>query len=140
MRVAAFVRSRIVFPLAIIFGVGMLSACAPPSTIVTPQGKIAYTADQIATRVGELEQAAIQANTTKDATGKPGIADSTAVPLVQFCVSAEKTLKATPAGWQATVTTAWTQAKAAIPAADAQKLAVVIQSVDVVLAAIGGGL
>lgn len=122
------------------FALSVTVACGAPVTVVTPQGKIAYTADQIATRVGELEQAAIQANTTKDATGKPGIPDTTAIPLVQFCISAEKTLKATPVGWQASVTTAWAEAKKAIPAADAQKLAVVIQSVDVVLAAVGGGL
>lgn len=131
---------RAVSAVVLVLALSVTVACGAPATVVTPQGKIAYTADQIATRIGELEQAAIQANTTKDANGKPGIPDTTAIPLVQFCISAEKTLKATPAGWQASVTTAWAEAKKAIPPADAQKLAVVIQSVDVVLAAVGGGL
>ncbi len=79
-------------------------ACHPPSTIVTQPGKIAFTADQVVIRVNELQKAAVQAN----ASGALDTANTRII--VEFSVAADKVLKATPSGWQATVKALWLQA------------------------------
>ncbi len=109
-----------------------LSACIP-KTIQTPQGKAAYTAVQVLNRVEELQNTAIKGN-------QQGIvSDKTAILVVQFTVSAAKTLKATPDGWQATVRKAWAEAKAKIPAPDTTALGASIAAIDLVLSSLVGG-
>ena len=81
-----------------------LSACTPPTTIVTQPGKIAFAADQIVIRVNEAQAAAIQANMTG------GLDDAQTRVIVDYAVAADKVLKTTPAGWQTTVKTLWQQA------------------------------
>lgn len=49
-------------PVLLLIAVMGASGCARPVTIVTPQGKAAYTADQIVQRLGELS-AVVQADT-----------------------------------------------------------------------------
>jgi hypothetical protein len=79
-------------------------ACTPPSHIVTAPGKIAFTADQVAVRVNEAQNAAIAAN-------KIGVLDDAQTKIiVTYAVSADKVLKATPAGWQTTVKQLWQEA------------------------------
>lgn len=112
-----------------------LSACAAPVTITTPQGKVAYTADQIVLRVNELQNAAIAAN----ATVPPSLPTATTRIIVEFCVSADKTLAATPAGWQATLATGWNAAKAKIGTPSNPAIVSAMSALDVVLAAFGGG-
>lgn len=112
-----------------------LIACHPPASIQTPQGKIAYTADQVAQQIGHLEQAVIAAN---QATPK-GIPDQTAIDIVQFCVAAELTLGKTPSGWQQTVATAWGQLKAKYPAVTNPVIQSLIAAVDVAIASWGAG-
>lgn len=102
-------------------------ACHAPVTVTTPQGKIAYTADQIVQRVNELENAAIKAN---GAGQLPLVQTRT---IVEFCVAADKTLAATPSGWQATVRTAWAATRAQIPTTN-PAIAAAVTAVDVVLA------
>jgi len=112
-----------------------MAACVhAPSSITTPQGQAAYTADQVVQRVNELENAAIQAEASK------ALPTNITRIIVQFCVSADMTLKTTPAGWQQTVSVAWKQAKAQIPASVLANPAwsATISGVDVVLAALGG--
>ena len=108
------------------------SACVP-KTIQTPQGKAAYTAVQVLTRIDELQNATIAGNQ------QGAIPDKTAVVIVRFTVATAKTLKATPDGWQATVRAGWTATKAAIPATDAAKLQPYLDAVDLVLSALIGG-
>jgi hypothetical protein len=107
------------------------TACSPPASIQTPQGKAAYTADQIVIRVNELQAAAIQAEANK------GIDTATARIIVQFAVSADKTLKEVPAGWQAAVAKAWAETKAKLPVITNPAVSSAISSVDVVLASFG---
>lgn len=114
-----------VFVLALALSV---SACHAPVTVTTPQGKIAYTADQIVVRVNELENAAIAAN---GANALPLITTRT---LVEFAVSADKTLAATPSGWQTTIQTAWMETKAKLPPITNPAIQSAIAAVDVVLA------
>lgn len=108
------------------------AACHAPVSVQTPAGKTAYTADQIVVRVNELENAAIQANSTG------GLPVATTRTIVEFCVGADQTLKATPAGWQATVSTAWAAAKVKIGTVSNPAVAAALSSVDVVLATLGG--
>jgi hypothetical protein len=80
------------------------TACMPPATIVTAPGKVAFQADQVVVRVNELQAAAIQANKTG------GLDDMQTRVIVEYAVSADRVLKATPAGWQAAVVKLWQEA------------------------------
>ena len=71
-----------------------MPACHAPVTITTPQGQAAYTADQVAVRVNELQNAAIAA----EANG--GLPTATTRTIVSFAVSGDKILAQAPAGWQ----------------------------------------
>lgn len=81
-----------------------LSACNPPTTIVTQPGRIAFAADQVLVRVKELEQAAVQANQS----GALSTADTRVI--VDYAVAAKNVLTATPNGWQVTVKALWKEA------------------------------
>lgn len=90
----------------------MLAGCAPPPTVITPQGKTAFTADQAVIRVNELMNAAIAAN----ASGALPV--TTAHAIVQWSVSADQILASTPAGYVQTLSASWTALQpeiAAIP-------------------------
>lgn len=76
-------------------------ACTPPPTIVTTPGKTAFTADQIVIRVNELMNAAIAANTAK------ALDDATTKIVVQWTLSADQILAATPSGYVLTLQTSW---------------------------------
>lgn len=128
-------RRAIFLMIVLALGVCALPACHAPVTVQTEAGKIAFTADQIAIRVGELQNAAIAA----EASG--GLSTSTTRVIVTFCVSSSKVLQKTPAGWQQTVSNSWLEVKKQIPAAELTKpaIAATVSSVDVVLAAYLGG-
>lgn len=111
-----------------------LTGCNAPASIVTPQGKTAYTADQIVLRVGALQTATIQAEQTG------GIPTAAARTIIGFTVSANKILRDTPAGWQATLATSWRELKPKIPADIRDKLAVVWAAVDFLILSVGGAL
>src|SRR5437762_13319284 len=75
----------------------LLVALAASACSLLHRSPTARAAD-LARAVGELELAAIQANTTMDAkTGKPLLATATTRAIVQFAVSAETMLR-TPTG------------------------------------------
>lgn len=109
-----------------------LPACHAPSSVTTPAGKSAYTADQVVKRLGELEAAAIQANKTG------GLADQPAVLIVKFCVDSARTLKEAPNGWVPTVSRGWQQLKRDVPILSDSKWAPYATTVDAVLASFGG--
>lgn len=75
---------------------------APPS-VVTQQGKVAYTADQVVVRINELENTAIAAN------NDGSLKDDVAISIVKFCVSADKTAKTTPDGLKPALKTGWAE-------------------------------
>ena len=108
------------------------AACAPPVTVVTPQGQTAYKADQVVLRVNELMNASIAAN----AAVPPALDTNTTRILVQFCVAADQTLAAAPAGWPQTLSTAWASTKAQLPAVQNPLVVAAMGAVDLVL----GGL
>ena len=111
---------------------GALSACAHPPPNLSTQGRVAFTADQIVLRVNELEDVAIQAN------AGGGLPVAVTRALVNFAVAADQTLKATPAGWQATVSAAWTATKRQLPTITNPAVAAAISAVDVALVSLGG--
>jgi hypothetical protein len=117
--------------VAVVLGTGACAGKVPP-TITTPQGKAALTADEIAVRVNELGKAVI------DAQAQNQIPLATARDLIQFCSSADKTLAAAPAGWQAVVGKAWAEVKAKLPPTLAPLVQSAINLVDIALAAYGG--
>lgn len=110
----------------------VIVSCAP-KTIVTPEGQRAYTAHEVLIRVGELQKAAIQANTDK------ALSDADAIVVVQFTTAAAETLRSAPVGWPATIRAGWAQVKTKVSTAGRTALSVVFTLVDGVLAAVGGG-
>lgn len=109
-----------------------LAGCAPPATVVTPQGQIAFKADQVVVRVNELMNASIAAN----AAVPPALDTNTTRTIVTWCIAADQTLAATPTGWQATLQTGWTATKGKLPAITNPAILAAISAVDVVLGAI----
>lgn len=124
---------RVRLPLAVLVLAILVAACHPPATIVTPEGRRAYTADQIVVRVNELQQAAMAA----EAVG--GLLTDPTRILVKFAVSANYTLQTLPAGWLATVTTAWRQTKQELPTLTNPAVVAAIAAVDVVLGVVADG-
>ncbi len=118
--------------LGITIALTVTSACHAPVSVTTPQGKAAYTADQVVLRINELENAAI----TAQAQGQIPLA--TTRTIVEFCVSADKTLAVAPAGWPAIIATAWAQTKAQLPPITNSLVQSAMNAVDVVLAVEGG--
>lgn len=84
------------------------AACHPPASIQTPAGAHAYTADQIVKRLGEFQQATI------DASDASKIPVATARTIVQWTTSAIQTLKTAPIGWGATARASWIPIKAQV--------------------------
>lgn len=106
------------------------SACTPPPTIVTPQGKVAYTADQVAVRVNELQNAAIQANT------QGGLDIATTRLIVKFCVAADQTLQTTPSGWQATLKASFAAFSKTLPATMNPNVQLLVTSLGTIINAL----
>ena len=106
------------------------SACHTPVTIVTPAGKVAYAANEVAIRVGELQKTAIAA----EASG--AIPTTVARIIITWTTESAKVLGATPAGWGTTVATSWGEVKRQIPLAYLQNPAIIsaVSAVDVALA------
>lgn len=86
----------------------LLASCAPPPSIQTEPGKRAWQANEFVKRVGELQNAAIQAESTQ------GLTTAQARVIVTFCVSAAKTAKDYPAGWEKTAQAAYANTKTAL--------------------------
>lgn len=108
---------------------GASAACRHHPNVVTPQGQVAYSADQIVLRVNELQNAAIQA----EASG--GLSTDATRKIVQFAVSANQTLKATPNGWRATVKAGWSATKVQLPAITNPAVQAAIAALEAVLEA-----
>jgi len=112
-------------------------ACAhAPASVVTPQGKAAFAADQVLVRLQEAQNAVIVA-ATPDAAGHVSLPKPTADIIVSFTVEAAKAIKQTPNGWLAVVSSAWTSAKAKIPANVAAQAQGYILAIDTLLAGAG---
>lgn len=105
-------------------------SCAKTAPNLTPVGQHAYTADQVAMRVQELQRAAIDAEATK------ALPTATTRVIVQFTVAAAATLKSVPDGWPAALAAAWTSAKQQIGAVPNPLIAAAMSALDVVIAGV----
>lgn len=111
-------------PLALV-----LSGCAP-KTITDPAVRAAYTADQLVIRLGELQNATIDATTAQKidiGTGREIVTwisgDVRATPPVTGVVAVIQTA---PQGWKATVRAGWQTVRPMVNAAPALQLYVVV--------------
>ncbi len=112
--------------------VPVLPACHAPVTVVTPEGKAAYTANEILTRVDRLQDAAIAAQRSG------ALATDTARASVSTTVNLAELADAATQGWLATARQAWAQAKAELPdLRPGGRFAVLAAAID---EAFGGGL
>jgi hypothetical protein len=122
--------TRILIELVIVVGLCFAPACAKAPPNLTPVGLHSYTADQVAVRVAEVQNAAIAA----EASG--ALPTATTRIIVQFAVVAADTLKAVPNGWPQTIATAWTAAKQQIGPMTNPLVATAMGALDVVIAGI----
>lgn len=116
--------------LALSTAVPVLPACSRPTTIVTPEGKAAWTADQIVLRVNRLMRVAA------DAEKGGALPTATAKIIITFGGAADRVLKTTPTGWHQTVTQLWAEAKKQMPATTNEAVLAAMDAVDIVLAAL----
>jgi len=117
-----------------------VSSCAKV-TPATPKAAAAIKADEVVLRVNELQAATITAcwpdGVPKADCVPGGISTAAARELVKAAIDVRTTAKAVPEGWQATVKTAWAQARPRITALGTLPPAVMI-ALQLVDALIGG--
>lgn len=102
-------------------------ACTPPSTIQTPQGQAAYRADQVVVRLNELQNVAITANQQGQ------LPTATTRVIVQFVVTADRALAASPQGWQAIVKQGWAALVQELPPINNPSVIAALTAVQVVV-------
>jgi len=85
-----------------------ISCASAPTSVVTPAGKAAYSADQVVSAIGIFQDAAISANSSKL------ISDADTRLIVTFSKGAVATITAAQSGWQSAVITALTQLQNAL--------------------------
>jgi hypothetical protein len=112
--------------LALYFAI--IAACHPPVSLVTPEGQAAWKADQVLTRVEELQNVAIDANTQKS------MSDADAINVVQWTRAATVTLKAYASGdWRGLLKPGYVQFKAHISQSAKDKLKTYLTVFDAIL-------
>lgn len=110
------IAGRVLLPF-VLFSALSSAACKPPASIQTEPGRQAWYASQVLQRVSEVQNIAIQLNSTTP----PTLSTNTTRIIVQFCVSSAKVLKEMPQGWAKVVLAAFNEAKAQIPQAELSK-------------------
>lgn len=120
---------KLILALTLACSAVTLHACTRPVTIVTPEGQRAYAADQIVLRVGELQNVAIQMNTS-------GILDiNTTRTIMNWSINAATILKTLPSGWRLTLQQSWIVAKMEIHTTNSA-----VQSAMAAIDAVLGGI
>ena len=110
-------------------------ACVPPSSLQTPAGRAAFTANQVLQRVGELQNAAITANATiNTSTGRPLLATATTRRVVQSTVAMAKILRETPNGWPATLRPAFNGLRDSLSPDEELQLGPYLGAIDALIA------
>ena len=90
-------------PLLVVLSLGATCPRHPD-----PEARAAQYADEFLIRVGELQAAAISANSATP----PGLSDTDAIAVVRFTTAAAKTIQATPFGWVTSFRVAYAEVKA----------------------------
>jgi hypothetical protein len=99
---------------ALIVALTILPGCAKKLTPATPVAAAAMKADAVVIRVNELQAAVIEfCGLGSAAECQPNtIPTATAREIVKGLIDVRATLRAVPAGWQATVKATWARVKA----------------------------
>lgn len=115
---------------AVLVAATIAATCAHPSNIKTPEGQVAYHANEVAVRVNQAQAAAIEAERTG------GLSTDVAREIVKACVSINEVLKVTPQGWQTTVRTSWAEMKFHIGRVENASVSAALAIVDALLEAL----
>ena len=112
-----------------------LSACVAPVSVQTPEGKRAWQANEVVTRIGAVQAMAIQA----EATG--GLTTAQARVIVTYCVASAKVAKTYPKGWEQTLLVGFREMKTQVPPAVLQSspLTYTLAILEGMLTALAGG-
>lgn len=131
-------RLALVLPLSLLLASGssLTSGCAGKVTGATPIATAALQADAIVIRVNELQATVIQACGAAPTCQPNSLPTPLARDLVQTCIDLRTTLKAVPAGWQATVKAAWAQARPRFAGVTNVAILAALSAVDITI----GGL
>jgi len=117
-------------------GFGSTAASCPKKvTGDTPIANAALAADAVVIRINELQATVIQACGPAPQCQPNSLSTPLARDLVQTCIDLRVTLKAVPAGWQATAKAAWQQAR---PRFNAVTNPVIVAALVAVDAYLGG--
>lgn len=89
---------------SLVTGLGYAVSCASaPSTVVTQAGRNAFVADQVVTRIREVQKTIIDANLATP----QGVSDDFAIPAVEFIKAALTSIGQVPNGWRPVVKTTY---------------------------------
>jgi len=123
--------------LAIVLALSVLPGCASKKlTPADPVAAAALKADAIVIRLNEVQGAAIQAcGPEPECRPEGGISTPLFRDLLRTFIKVRTTLKTVPVGWQATVKTAWQEAR---PSFNAVTNPAIIAALGLVDALIGG--
>jgi hypothetical protein len=111
----------------LLFVVLVVTACTPPSGVVTEPGREAFSADQVLERVERLQNAAIAAH-------KAGqLPTDTARAIVFATVQIAEFADAAQKDWRAMVRQAWVQARTEIPVLKEERFKLYVVAIDTLL-------
>lgn len=88
-----------------VFMVLAASACAPPPSIQTPEGKKIWTANEVVIRINEFQGAVI------DASDLGALPVPTARTIVEWTTRSLRTIQAVPDGWLPVVAKGWAEVR-----------------------------
>jgi hypothetical protein len=111
-------------------------ACGKKVTGATPVATAALGADAVVIRVNELQAATIQYCGPAPQCAPGTLDTATARLIVSTAIDLRQTLKAVPAGWQATVKQAWAQARPKFAAITNPAIVAALAGVDIAIGSI----
>lgn len=112
------------------------SGCAKKVTGATPVANAALAADAVVIRVNELQAATIQYCGPAPQCAPGTIDTQLARLIVSTSIDLRQTLKAVPAGWQATVRQAWAQARPKFATVTNPAIVAALAAVDLAVGAL----
>lgn len=127
---------KYVWFVPLLFVLTFAPACNKKVTGATPVATAALGADAVVVRVNELQAATIQYCGPAPQCAPNTIDTQLARQIVQTSIDLRQTLKAVPNGWQATVKTAWAQARPRFASITNPAIVAALAGVDIVI----GGL
>lgn len=112
------------------------AGCNKQVTGATPMANAAIAADAVVIRVNELQAATIQYCGPAPQCAPGTIDTQLARQIVETSIALRQTLKAVPAGWQATVKSAWKQARPKFASIQNPAIVAALAAVDLAVGAL----